>query len=137
MEDVGLLPKASSDPAVHRPTVTDALGLHHVPAGGYELRTLKHSLALICFNKTHVRVCVCVLLFSTDRLHEASRKSDVDRDGPAKNRFQTVVNTEPWTITQFTDTDDTSECIQRVILIQMQKHSFPASLGTRQKLNAV
>ncbi|XP_071383293.1 uncharacterized protein [Centroberyx affinis] len=30
MEDIGLLPKPTNDPPVHRPTVTEALGLHHV-----------------------------------------------------------------------------------------------------------
>lgn len=36
MEDIGLHPKPSNDPPVHRPTVTETFGLHHIPPG--ELR---------------------------------------------------------------------------------------------------
>ncbi|KAI4810595.1 hypothetical protein KUCAC02_013533 [Chaenocephalus aceratus] len=32
MEDIGFHPKATSDPLVPRPTVTEAFGLHHIPA---------------------------------------------------------------------------------------------------------
>ncbi|XP_029928354.1 uncharacterized protein LOC115373878 [Myripristis murdjan] len=31
MEDIGVLPKPTNDPPVHRPTVTETFGLHHVP----------------------------------------------------------------------------------------------------------
>ncbi|KAF3692311.1 hypothetical protein EXN66_Car007987 [Channa argus] len=31
MEDIGLLPKPTSDPPVHRPTVTETFGYHHIP----------------------------------------------------------------------------------------------------------
>ncbi|XP_059195562.1 uncharacterized protein LOC131976512 [Centropristis striata] len=31
MEDIGLHPKATNDPPVHRPTVTETFGLHHIP----------------------------------------------------------------------------------------------------------
>ncbi|XP_047454847.1 uncharacterized protein LOC125016409 isoform X2 [Mugil cephalus] len=75
MEDIGLLPKPSSDPAVH-----------HVPP---------------------------------DHLHDASRKSDVDRDGPAKKRSQSVVDAELQMVPMFplhnqppdtdTDTDTTAK----------------------------
>ncbi|KAE8289204.1 hypothetical protein D5F01_LYC13084 [Larimichthys crocea] len=30
MEDIGLLPKPTNDPPVHRPTVTETFGLHHI-----------------------------------------------------------------------------------------------------------
>ena len=36
MEDIGLHPKPTNDPPVHRPTVTETFGLHHIPPG--ELR---------------------------------------------------------------------------------------------------
>ncbi|XP_051263630.1 uncharacterized protein LOC127367642 isoform X1 [Dicentrarchus labrax] len=31
MEDIGLHPKPTNDPPVHRPTVTETFGLHHIP----------------------------------------------------------------------------------------------------------
>ncbi|XP_040900819.1 uncharacterized protein LOC121186208 isoform X1 [Toxotes jaculatrix] len=60
MEDIGLLPKPTNDLPVHRPTVTETFGLHHIPP---------------------------------DHLHvsDASRKSDVDKDGPSKKRSHSVI----------------------------------------------
>ncbi|XP_056237866.1 uncharacterized protein LOC130172917 isoform X1 [Seriola aureovittata] len=70
MEDIGLLPKPTNDPPVHRPTVTETLGLHHIPP---------------------------------DHLHvsDASRKSDMDRDGPSKKRSHSMITAEPQMIPQF------------------------------------
>ncbi|XP_071325685.1 uncharacterized protein [Trachinotus anak] len=70
MEDIGLHPKPTNDPPVHRPTVTETLGLHHVPPG-------------------HLHVS------------DASRKSDMDKDGPSKKRSHSVTTTEQQTIPQF------------------------------------
>ncbi|XP_023262942.1 uncharacterized protein LOC111655690 isoform X1 [Seriola lalandi dorsalis] len=70
MEDIGLLPKPTNDPPVHRPTVAETLGLHHIPP---------------------------------DHLHvsDASRKSDMDRDGPSKKRSHSMITAEPQMIPQF------------------------------------
>ncbi|XP_038566586.1 uncharacterized protein LOC119897096 isoform X1 [Micropterus salmoides] len=64
MEDIGLLPKPTNDPPVHRPTVTETFGLHHIPP---------------------------------DHLHitDASRKSDMQKDGPSKKRSHSVMTAEP------------------------------------------
>ncbi|XP_044063699.1 uncharacterized protein LOC122881504 isoform X2 [Siniperca chuatsi] len=70
MEDIGLLPKPTNDPPVHRPTVTETFGLHHIPP---------------------------------DHLHvtDASRKSDMQKDGPSKKRSHSVMIAEPQMIPQF------------------------------------
>nr|XP_020465340.1 uncharacterized protein LOC109965575 isoform X2 [Monopterus albus] len=64
MEDIGLLPKPNNDLPVHRPTVTETFGLHHIPP---------------------------------DHLHitDASRKSDMEKDGPSKKRSHSVIIAEP------------------------------------------
>ncbi|KAI3361346.1 hypothetical protein L3Q82_013525 [Scortum barcoo] len=72
MEDIGLLPKPTNDPPAHRPTVTEALGMHHIPAGHLHAATI-----------------------------DASRKSDVRRDGPSKKRCHSVMAAEPQMIPQF------------------------------------
>lgn len=35
MEDIGLLPKPTPETPVHRPTVPETFGQHHIPPGGY------------------------------------------------------------------------------------------------------
>ncbi|XP_067456786.1 uncharacterized protein [Thunnus thynnus] len=64
MEDIGLLPKPTNDPPLHRPTVSETFGLHHMPP---------------------------------DHLHvtDASRKSDMEKDGPSKKRSHSAIITEP------------------------------------------
>ncbi|XP_031723387.1 uncharacterized protein LOC116394443 [Anarrhichthys ocellatus] len=69
MEDVGLHPKPTNDPPVHRPTVTETFGRHHMPP-------------------EHLHVT------------DASRKSDMHKDGPSKKRSLSVM-TEPQMVPQF------------------------------------
>ncbi|XP_023140226.2 uncharacterized protein LOC111577930 [Amphiprion ocellaris] len=70
MEDIGLSPKPTNDPPVHRPTVSETFGLHHIPAD-------------------HLQVS------------DASRKSEVDRDGASRISSQSVITAESQMIPQF------------------------------------
>ncbi|XP_074508789.1 uncharacterized protein LOC141778426 isoform X1 [Sebastes fasciatus] len=70
MEDIGLHPKPTNDPPVHRPTATETFGLHHIPP-----------------DHRHVT--------------DASRKSDMHKDGSSRKRSQSVMTAEPQMISQF------------------------------------
>ncbi len=50
-----------------------------------------------------VCVCVCVCVFRPEHLHltDASRKSDMHKDGPSKKRSHSVMTAEPQMIPQF------------------------------------
>ncbi|XP_063343475.1 uncharacterized protein LOC134637072 isoform X2 [Pelmatolapia mariae] len=70
MEDIGLLPKPTPETPVHRPTVPETFGQHHIPP---------------------------------DHLHvgDASRKSDMDKDGVGKKQSHSMTISEQQMISQF------------------------------------
>lgn len=80
MEDIGLHPKPTNDPPVHRPTGTETSGLQHTPPGVYE-----HLCKEARLNKC---VCVCVCA------------DDMHKDGPSKRRSLSVL-IEPQMVPQF------------------------------------